>query len=515
MNTTLRLALLAGMVAAVLVWAGSALGAPAVTVTPAIVSPTQTITVGGSGFAAYAAVDVYLDSTDIALALADGSGNFSGITVPVPAAAVPGNHWLSIVDRHNGVGAQKLITVHTGWVEQGWNAPLRSLNPFENVLNPSNISGLEADWSATAGGSQIQYGSAAVAAGSRQVIFADIGGVVRAVSQLSGATLWTRSLSGAQFYSSPAIDSGRVYLHGINGAMYALNATTGATVWQTTIGGGGGDSSSPTVAANVVYVGSGDGNVYALNGSTGAVIWKGGPTGGPIDGAPAVSGGRVFVGSLDNSVYAFAVGCASGGASCNKLWSTATGNQVIAAPAVSNGVVYAASDDSKLYALNAGTGTINWTGQLPSYANQNSPAVANGVVYVGSRLPAVLSAFPTACGSNGASCSPLWQSPSYFFMDTTPAIANGVVYITANDTTNNGLVMGFPASCSNPCQPRWTASQPNSDVTRPVVSDGMVITGDNDGNLTAWDLPAVAHAPQPARPNPGTLKPDLTLKPTH
>jgi outer membrane protein assembly factor BamB len=141
--------------------------------------------------------------------------------------------------------------------------------------------------------------------------------------------------------------------------------------------------------------------------------------------------------------------------------------------------------------------------------------VANGIVYIGN-TSGVLSAFPAACGTAGFSCSPLWQSTTTITqMQSTPAIANGVVYVTGTDSANNGLVMAFPANCSNPCTPRWTASQTGYDATNPIVSDGMVIAGDNGGELTAWDLPAATHTPQPTRPNPSTLVPDLTLEPSH
>jgi outer membrane protein assembly factor BamB len=421
-----------------------------------------------------------------------------------------------VIGRRDGLYAQKLVTVHTAWVQRGWSAFHRSLNPFENILSPSNVGGLEEDWTVTMS-QPLSYGSPIVPSGSRQVIVAEGLGEVRAVSEVTGATVWSQSgLFPGGPNSTPAVDSGRVYVNFTSGVIYALSAATGAIVWQTSIGiGPGSGSSSPTVAANVVYVGSGDGNLYALNGTTGALIWKG-TTGGTIYSSPAVSGGRVFVGSNDGSLYAFAVGCATGGASCAPLWSSATTGAVQSSPAVSNGVVFVGSNDAKLYAVNATTGALAWVGTLPAIASLASPAIANGVVYMPSFAPGVLSAFPTACGTGGASCSPLWQSGAVGYMQSTPAIANGVVYVSGNGNTNDGLVMAFPATCTSPCAPRWTALRSASNFpSSPVVSDGMVIEGDAGGSLTAWDLPAVTHAPQPTRPNPSALKPDLTLRPIH
>jgi outer membrane protein assembly factor BamB len=504
-----RLVLTAVVAAAVLAWAGPAAAAPVVTVTPGIATPSQTLTIGASGFGATEGVDIFLDTTDLALAITDGGGNLASVQVALPATVTPGNHWITLLGRRDGVGAQKLLTVHTPYVQQGWSGFHRGLNPFENVLNPGNVSGLQEDWTDTFAGS-VTFGGPAVAAGARQVIYGDSPGTVRSVSQLTGAVSWAQALGGA-VESTPAIDSGRVYVHAFDGKVHALNSTTGAILWQTTIGAAGDAYSSPTVVANVVYVGSNDDNVYALNGSTGAVIWKG-STGGEIFGSPAVSGGRVFVGSLNGAINAFAVGCSSGGSTCGSLWTDSTANAVPSSPAVANGVVYIASSGKVLFALNAGTGGVLWSGTLPSVPDVNSPAVANGLVYIGA-TSGVLTAFPAACGSGGATCSPRWQSPALGNeIDSSPAIANGVVYMTAIDFSGTGLVMGFPATCSTPCSPLWTASQPGYDVTRPVVSDGMVFAGDLDGNLTAWDLPAATHV-HVRRPDPRTLEPDLTLEP--
>ena len=66
--------------------------------------------------------------------------------------------------------------------------------------------------------------------------------------------------------------------------------------------------------------------------------------------SPAVANGVVYVGSLDHKLYAYAVGCASGGATCTPLWTATTGDMVVSSPAVANGVVYVGSHDGKLYA---------------------------------------------------------------------------------------------------------------------------------------------------------------------
>jgi hypothetical protein len=64
------------------------------------------VLVSGTGFTVFAAIDIYFDTTDVALAIANGSGPFSNIAIQVPASALPGTHWVSAVMRYDGRGAQ-------------------------------------------------------------------------------------------------------------------------------------------------------------------------------------------------------------------------------------------------------------------------------------------------------------------------------------------------------------------------------------------------------------------------
>ena len=76
-----------------------------ITVSPASNPPNTTTLVSGSGFSAGADVDIYFDTTDLALAVTDGTGSFSQIALRVPASALPGEHMVSAVDRSTGASA--------------------------------------------------------------------------------------------------------------------------------------------------------------------------------------------------------------------------------------------------------------------------------------------------------------------------------------------------------------------------------------------------------------------------
>jgi outer membrane protein assembly factor BamB len=303
---------------------------PAVTPSPTVGPPTSTVSVSGSNFGSYEAVDIYFDTTDEALAATNGQGAFSGISIQVPASAVPGTHWITAVGRHSGLSAQAAFTVQTNWAEFGDIARHTHTNHDENVLSPTNVGDLDVDWSATTGGSFNE--------------------------------------------SSPEVVNGVVYIGSEDGSLYVFNAQTGAQLWSAATGSSIG--SSPAVANGVVYVGSDDDSLYAFNVQTGAKLWSA-ATGSSITSSPAVANGVVYVGSDDDSLYAFN---AQTGA---KLWSAATGNSITSSPAVANGVVYVGSDDGSLYAFNTQTGAQLWSATTEGLIS-SSPAVANGMVYISS-----------------------------------------------------------------------------------------------------------------------------------
>jgi outer membrane protein assembly factor BamB len=296
---------------------------------PSTGPPTSTVTVSGTGFGANEGVDVFFDTTNAALAGADGTGNFGPITVAVPGSATPGSHRISAEGRQSRTFAHATFTVATVWPQFRDQPEHHGHNGTENLLSPLTVSWMDLNWS-----------------------FATNGGV----------------------YSSPAVANGVVYVGSEDGNVYALEATTGTELWSYPTNGA--VYSSPAVATGVVYVGSEDGNVYALDAATGTKLWSY-QTLPVIQSSPAVANGVVYVGSYDYSVHA--LDAATG----NYRWRFDTAFVVFSSPAVANGVVYVGSEDSNVYALDAATGAKRWN-FATNGSVQSSPAVANGVVYVGS-----------------------------------------------------------------------------------------------------------------------------------
>jgi hypothetical protein len=141
----------------------AAFAAPAVTVAPAVGPPTTKVVVTGSGFGPFMPVDIYFDSGDLCLAIANGAGAVS-CAIKVPKDAQPQGHWITALQR-GGQGAQKLFTVRTDMAQfHGRHAAHNGLNPFENTLNVNNAGDLDTLWSQPIGPLGT-YGSAVVAGG--------------------------------------------------------------------------------------------------------------------------------------------------------------------------------------------------------------------------------------------------------------------------------------------------------------------------------------------------------------
>jgi outer membrane protein assembly factor BamB len=310
---------------------------PVVKAQPKVGPPTTNLSVSGDSFDPYVAVDIYFDTTDVALATTNGEGSFGGwggfpggpIPVHVPASAVPGKHWITAVERNGQKAAQKAFLVRTDWAQFRFAPKHKGVNPYENVLSPTTVGNIDRHWS---------------------------------------------YLTGAEVWSSPAVADGKVYFGSQDNNVYALNASTGAFLWKYTTNGAI-TGSSPAVSNGVVYVGSDDAYLYALNADTGALLWRY-IAAASIDTAPAVVNGVVYVVSQGPG-YLYALNASTG----TLLWQYLVSDP-FSSPALANGVVYFGSWDGNLYALNATSGKLMWKFKIGTNFS-SSPAVANGVVHIG------------------------------------------------------------------------------------------------------------------------------------
>jgi outer membrane protein assembly factor BamB len=488
----------------VLCGALAAAATPSVTLTPNIdppspsVGPPTVFQVSGSGFPDSIAVNIYFDTTDVALAVTTSTGTFSGINVDVPTTAVPGTHWVTAVaEGTSGTAAQAMFMVQTNYTQFHYSPLHRGRNPYENVLNSTNVSAIDQDWVYTTGGAITS--SPAVSGDYVYVGSAD--DYLYAINATTGQKVWSYKTGNSIVNSSPAVALGAdgkttyVYVGSTDGYLYEINAISGAFVWKFKTGAA--IYSSPAVVNGEVYIGSTDESVYAVTagGTTATQTWKYTTTG-AVYSSPCVSNGIVYVGSDDDYVYA--INATTGVLS----WKYKTGNEVISSPTVSDGILYVGSNDDNVYGLEAITGALVWTFPGSSGAQfQSSPAVYNGVVYIGSSV----GYFYALTARNGTQ---IWDLVSSVTTTTsTPTIANGVEYIGI------GLKVYAAEDIVTPVT-LWTGTFSNNVTAAPTVANGQVFIASQDFNLYAYDLNGSTQVKSaPERPDPKTLRPDPSLLP--
>jgi outer membrane protein assembly factor BamB len=135
--------------------------------------------------------------------------------------------------------------------------------------------------------------------------FGDYSGHVQAIGERTGRRVWLASSEGAlfgsgTFYSTAAVDYGRVYLGNTDGRVYAYDASSGRLDWAYQTGAYVYASPAVTDAPGLgptVYLGSYDGNFYALDARSGHVAWSY-DAGGKISGSATILGRYVYFADL-------------------------------------------------------------------------------------------------------------------------------------------------------------------------------------------------------------------------
>jgi outer membrane protein assembly factor BamB len=145
--------------------------------------------------------------------------------------------------------------------------------------------------------------------------FGDYSGHLQAVSEQTGRRLWISGSGGAllgsgTFYSTAAVDYGRVFLGNTDGRVYAYDASTGRLDWAVQTGAY--VYASPAVAdapglGPTIYVGSYNGTFYALNARSGRIAWQYNAHG-RISGSATIIGRTVYFADLgDRRTYGLGI----------------------------------------------------------------------------------------------------------------------------------------------------------------------------------------------------------------
>ena len=139
-----------------------------------------------------------------------------------------------------------------------------------------------------------------------RLYFGDYAGRLYALRRRDGRPIWQVGTHGAalgrsgQFYATPAVAYGRVYIGNTDGNVYSYDADRGLLAWRKATGD---YVYAPAAVAQVpggrptIYVGSYDGTFYALDARSGRVRWRH-RDGGHISGAATVVGDIVYFSNI-------------------------------------------------------------------------------------------------------------------------------------------------------------------------------------------------------------------------
>jgi len=468
---------------------------PHIYVVPQVGPPTSQTQLVGNGFDPNATLDIYFDSTDVGLVDTDNNGSFglalkaptirqNGLTIQIPKDAVPGQHWITAVERITQLQAQVPFTVRTDWPQFQFDPQHTGLNPYENVLSPATVGNLTTRWTYAVQGPVYSWGLVA-----NGMVYAGTDGYdFYALDADTGQLLWSDP-SRLQRYSGPSVADGIVYFIAEEDYLYlrALNANTGAQLWQYTLVD---DyvASTPTVANGMVYVSGTSSQIYALDGRTGALLWTlrlGGPD------EITVANGVIYLGDT----YLYALDARTGAT----LWKF-PGARGFGLPVVANGIVYSEGGDSTFYAVDASTGTLLWS-YWPGYSFFSYPVVGNGAVYFAAGTDVLV----LDAGTGVLLSTFHFPSPP-----TSLALANGVLWV------GSGYTNALYALDAKTGTHLWSYTLGTAWVDSPVVVNGVAYVGDESGKLFAFGLPNQQIAEKfspPQRPDPARLTPNWSPQP--
>lgn len=346
-------------------------------------------------------------------------------------------------------------SVSVSWLQVGFDAGQTYFNPYENVLNASNVKNLGVLW-------QVELNAAGEANSAPQplttytdIIVAPDNGADPTLSGLeetSGDYVWQNyDADGAA-----AISEGVAFSSRDGQKLSAVNTTSGATVWIANLTTGSLNSTlAATTADGVVLVSDASGIFWAVDQTTGKLLWNYNIQA-PAPYPAAAANGRAFV------CAAFA--CYAFNQSGDLLWHlSGNGNSVLA----SRAVVFA-STHYGTFALDAATGRTIW--RYTSGGSSVAASLADGILYTAGRFITAL---------NAETGSVIWTAPVSTQFPV--AVANGVLYAHADggslyaiDTQTGATLCRIPT---------------DFPTTGPIVVNGTVFLGTTDeflGGANIW-----------------------------
>ncbi len=215
--------------------------------------------------------------------------------------------YVTVLDRGQGSNSGRVLALNSKTGAVLWSRDLSSRSESSPLVDHGRIyfgsqSGLVYALNAHNGSVVWTYHAGGAVKASPTLMggvlyFGDYSGHLQAVSEQSGRRLWVSGSGGAllgsgTFYSTPAVDYGRVFLGNTDGRIYAYDASTGRLDWAVQTGAYVYASPALTNAPGLgptLYLGSYSGTFYALNARSGHIAWT-------FNGHGRISGSATIVG---------------------------------------------------------------------------------------------------------------------------------------------------------------------------------------------------------------------------
>jgi outer membrane protein assembly factor BamB len=240
-----------------------------------------------------------------------------GALAAASPACAHGTIYVVLLQRNHDSGGGRVVALSAKHGRTRWSRKLPSRSESSPLIDSNRLflgseDGTVYSLRASDGATRwkIKVGGAvkgAIALADDKLYFGDYAGHVHAVKRSTGQKIWDSSpgagplgLGAGNFYSSAAVEYGRVYIGSTNGVVYSLSSADGKLAWSH--GTGGYVYASPAVGAArhvrpSVYIGSYDGRFYALDARTGKPRWVR-SLGTKISGSASIIGDLVFVSDL-------------------------------------------------------------------------------------------------------------------------------------------------------------------------------------------------------------------------
>ena len=449
--------------------------------------PLTPLQISGAAFPPSTAVDVYFDTTDLALAISTARGVVS-MPIQAPATAQPGTHWVTLVARGTNVAAQASFVANMNWPMAGLSIQGRSSNDYENTIGTANVGRLTDVWTKPSGGFAnpspfVEFNG--------NVIVGDVNGVIHAYSS-AGTLLWMANPGSSLQSVTPVAYNGRVYFGAQNGNVYAYALacrTDGGIctpVWTKSVGTS--VTASLKLYGGLLYAPSNDGTIHVLNPATGAA-------GTPIFGIDMTHGAVTTpVSFAADGTFYYGAGTAIEYKTSNGSSGVSVKGGTVSPIAVVNGTAYFTSGDGKITEF----GGAGWTAATSGTNCEPAPAVANDLVYAGGCTS--LAAFEAGRGTLRWSVTTAGPVIGL-------SVANGVLYgCIGTGVGFGGTVFAYDASFGGLL---WSGGQCVGGA--PIVANGTVFAA--FANITAYRMPGFQPNAIPARPALRALHPDYRLLP--